>query len=86
MNNQQIPWELARSLEQQRTRTPMTPAEKALRRQSNIEAIAASSLAAVIDSRPKFTAAQCVNFAFDVATLVVEKAEGARAELDEIGQ
>jgi len=82
MNNQQIPWELARKLEKQRTQTPMTPAEKALRRQSNIEAIAASSLAAVIDSHPKFTAEQCVSFAFEVATLVVERAEGARAELE----
>jgi len=81
MNNQRIPWELARQLEAERTQAPQRPLtlkEKALRKQSSIEAIAASSLAAVIDSRTKFTALQCVEFAFEAASLVVERAEAAR--------
>ena len=85
---QQIPWELARDLSRQQTRGqqqqqrgPMSPAEKSLRRQSNLEALAAGSLASVIESHPKFTAEQCVSFAFEVAELVVKKAESAREKI-----
>lgn len=85
--NQNIPWELARDLSRQQTmsqgqpRGPMSPAEKALRRQANLEALAAGSLASVIESHPKFTAEQCVIFAFEVAELVIKKAENAREKI-----
>jgi len=77
MNNQ-IPWDLARDLSKQQTQRQPTPEERALRRQSNVEALAAGILSEVVSSRTKFTADECVNFAFDIATKVVERAESAR--------
>ena len=85
--NKNISWELARDLSRQQTRSQgqprglMSPAEKAMRRQSNLEALAAGSLASTIESHPKFTAEQCVTFAFEVAELVVKKAESAREKI-----
>ena len=87
MNNQ-INWEQARDLSRQQTRgqqqqqqRPLSDGEKAVRRQANLEALAAGSLASIIESHPKFTADQCVTFAFDVAELVVKRAEGAREKI-----
>lgn len=82
MNN--INWEQARDLSRLQTagpRGPMTETEKLLRRQSSLEALAAGTLASVIESHPKFTAEQCVTFAFEVAELVVKKAESAREKI-----
>lgn len=84
---QQIPWELARDLSRQQTRgqgqpsRPMSPVEKALRRQSSLEALAAGTLASIIESHPKFNAEQSVNLAFEIAEKVIERAEDAREKI-----
>ena len=87
MNNQnEINWEQARMLSQQQTQRPLTKTEKAMRMQANLEALAASSLSSIIESRSDFTAQQCVDFAFEVADLVIAKAEAARKEINAHGE
>lgn len=80
----EIDWERARDLSRQQTQgkqRPMTDTERALRRQSNLEALAAGTLASIIESHPRFNAEQSVSLAFEIAELVVKRAESAREKI-----
>ena len=85
----QINWEQAKMLSQQQgqgqrqRQKPLTDGEKAMRRQGNLEALAASAIACVIESRPKFTAEQVTEFSFAVAEAVMKRTEEARAKIIE---